>query len=98
MQYERLDDIIKVTDSIFVGDIEVTVNVAHRRIGALVVSLLAGPYGQAGQQALVLKERGLGRLGDNMFMTTFSDRATEAFPVSAVSFGFDSCIVHWAID
>ena len=78
-----------MSDGFPVGEISVTLDVSHRRIGALVVSLSAQPPTWAGSDVatrrVVLKERGLGRLGDNMYMTTFSDASQDAFPVAAVS-------------
>ncbi len=85
-----VSDTISVTDGFPLGSVGVRVDLSHRRIGALVVSLVAQPPAWAGAGAasrrVVLKERGLGRLGDNMYMTTFSDDATDGFPVAAVSF------------
>lgn len=76
-------------DAFPVGEATVSVDLSHRRIGALVVHLSAKPPQESGANAasrsVVLKERGLGRLGDNMYMTTFSDAATASFPVEAVS-------------
>jgi subtilisin-like proprotein convertase family protein len=83
---------ITIQDGFPVGSASVTVDISHRRIGALVLSLTADPPTWAGNTAasrrVVLKERGLGRLGDNMYMTTFSDDATQAFPVAAVRSSF----------
>lgn len=85
---ESVTDTITVSDAFPVRDASVTIDVSHRRIGALVVSLSAQPPdaygGSAVRRTVVLKERGLGRLGDNMYMTTFSDSATQSFPVDAV--------------
>lgn len=88
-QVESLNDTIMVPDAFPLGSVQVTLDVSHRRIGALVVSLTAKPPADAGAGAasrqIVLKERGLGQMGDNLYMTTFSDKANTSFPVSAVS-------------
>lgn len=85
---DSVTDAITVNDGFPLGDIAVTIDLSHRRIGALVLSLTASPPSWAGSdiasRRVVLKERGLGRLGDNLYMTTFNDGAEEAFPVSAV--------------
>lgn len=85
---ENIKDTITVPDGFPLGDISVTVDVSHRRIGALVVSLTAQPPASVGvagaNRTIVLKERGLGRLGDNMYMTSFADASEQSFPVRAV--------------
>jgi len=86
---ENIEDIITVPDGFPLGDISVTLDVSHRRIGALVVSLTAEPPASdeaaGSSRTIVLKERGLGRLGDNMYMTTFADASEQSFPVQKVS-------------
>jgi len=86
---DSVTDTIVVPDSFPVGEATVTLDLSHRRIGALVVSLSAQPPEASGTQGalrtVVLKERGLGRLGDNMYMTSFSDASMASFPVDAVS-------------
>lgn len=88
-QVVSLNDTITVPDAFPLSDVEVTLDVSHRRVGALVVSLTAYPPADAGAGAasrqIVLKERGLGQMGDNMYMTTFADEANNSFPVNAVS-------------
>jgi subtilisin-like proprotein convertase family protein len=86
-----VSDVIAVQDGFPLSDVSVAVDVSHRRVGALVLTLTAAPTPGTGaaptSRAVVLKERGLGQLGDNMYMTTFTDSATQAFPVPAASCG-----------
>jgi hypothetical protein len=87
---ESVKDVITVPDGFPLGDIAVTLDVSHRRIGALVVTLTAQPPASTGaasaNRTVILKERGLGRLGDNMYMTSFADGSGQSFPVPAVRF------------
>ena len=89
---ENISDVISVPDGFPLGDLTVSLDVSHRRIGALVVTLTAQPpatTGAAGaNRTVILKERGLGRLGDNMYMTTFADASEQSFPVPAVRYSF----------
>lgn len=87
-----LSDTIDVVDAFPLASVKVTVDVSHRRVGALVLSLTAKPPTAAGRNVasrqIVLKERGLGQLGDNLYMTTFSDASNMSFPVSAAAAPF----------
>lgn len=83
-----LEDAIAVEDAFQVNDVRMTIDLTHKRVGALVVSLTAQPF--AGSQSgvhrvVMLKERGSGQLGTNMYMTTFSDSASKDFPTKSVS-------------
>jgi hypothetical protein len=86
---ENINDVITVPDGFPLGDVSVTLDVSHRRIGALIVTLTAQPPASTGasgaNRTVMLKERGLGRLGDNMYMTSFADASEQSFPVPAVS-------------
>lgn len=78
-----VEDSITIEDAFPLEDAAVTVDITHRRIGALVVSLTAQPLSSSVNgihRVIMLKDRGLGRLGGNMYMTTFSDNATKSFP------------------
>jgi subtilisin-like proprotein convertase family protein len=87
---ENVSDTINVPDGFPLGEMTVTLDVSHRRIGALVVTLTAQPPASTGvagvNRTVILKERGLGRLGDNMYMTSFADASDQSFPVPAVRY------------
>jgi subtilisin-like proprotein convertase family protein len=87
-----LSDTIDVADAFPLASVKVTVDLSHRRVGALVLSITAKPPTAAGREAasrqIVLKERGLGQLGDNMYMTSFSDASNTSFPISAAAAPF----------
>lgn len=95
---ETVSDTITISDGFPLGDVSVTLDLSHRRIGALVVSLTAQPPAWAtanvASRRVILKERGLGRLGDNMYMTSFSDASQDPFPVAAVRTFLFSIIAH----
>ncbi|PRW05765.1 neuroendocrine convertase 1 [Chlorella sorokiniana] len=83
-----LQDVIVVQDSYIVNDASVTLDVAHRRIGALKISLGAAPFSNSGAPAtahptIILKTHGQGRRGDNLYRTTFNDNAATTFPINA---------------
>lgn len=90
-----LSDVITVPEAFPLSEASVVLDVSHRRIGALVVTLTAAPTPPADAtsraRSVVLKERGLGQLGDNMYMTTFSDSAAQPFPVQAVRRSLLTC-------
>ena len=87
---ESISDTITVADGVPLSEVSITLDLSHRRIGALVVSLTAQPPAWAAanvaSRRVILKERGLGRLGDNMYMTAFSDLSQVPFPVEAVRY------------
>lgn len=90
---ERLHDVILVPDAVVVGDASVTLDLSHRRIGALEISLTAQPLSTPAPlegvgRTILLKAKGLGRLGNDMYQTTFSDRAPASFPPAASSAPF----------
>ncbi len=81
---DAVTDTISVADAFALGDVVVTLDVGHRRVGALVATLTgrqAGPSPQA--RMVVLKSRGLGSLGSDLKMTSFADGATADFPEAA---------------
>jgi subtilisin-like proprotein convertase family protein len=74
-----------VEDSFLVGDASISLDVSHRRIGGLEVRIIAAPDATniTESRSVLLKEQGLGRLGANMYVTSFNDRADLAFPSEA---------------
>eukprot|EP01023_Acetabularia_acetabulum_P056621 TRINITY_DN6574_c0_g1_i5.p1 TRINITY_DN6574_c0_g1~~TRINITY_DN6574_c0_g1_i5.p1 ORF type:complete len:364 (+),score=85.73 TRINITY_DN6574_c0_g1_i5:2272-3363(+) len=74
-----LQSSIQVQDEFVVDHIRVTVNAAHRRIGALKVKLQALSQ-NAGFKEVTLKDTGLGRLGNDFVNTVFDDEAVNNFP------------------
>ncbi|CAG9466124.1 unnamed protein product [Pedinophyceae sp. YPF-701] len=71
---------IRVDDAFDVKHMEVSLTASHRRIGALNVFLSTADAGGTPDGSVVLKSRGLGRLGNDMIDVTFSDAATAFFP------------------
>eukprot|EP01024_Parvocaulis_polyphysoides_P001422 TRINITY_DN10380_c0_g2_i2.p1 TRINITY_DN10380_c0_g2~~TRINITY_DN10380_c0_g2_i2.p1 ORF type:complete len:366 (+),score=85.40 TRINITY_DN10380_c0_g2_i2:151-1248(+) len=74
-----LQSSIQVPEAFAVDHIKVTINAAHRRIGALKIKLQALSE-NAGFKEVVLKDVGLGRLGNDLSNTVFDDMATNNFP------------------
>lgn len=81
----EINDAIIINDPFLVGSASVNINLTHRRIGALEIKLSSAPLKEntteADARTIVLKEQGLGRLGANMFDTSFNDNAPQSFPV-----------------
>ncbi|KAL4440611.1 hypothetical protein ABPG75_003612 [Micractinium tetrahymenae] len=83
-----LQDVIVVQDAFVVSTSSVSLDVSHRRIGALKITLTAQPFSSDASSAyahptITLKSHGLGRRGADLYHTTFSDSASSAFPVNA---------------
>ncbi|KAI3431273.1 hypothetical protein D9Q98_004334 [Chlorella vulgaris] len=81
-----LQDSVVVQDAFDVKEMSVTLDVGHRRIGALKITLGASPFSNAAgagavHPTIILKSQGLGRKGHNLYRTTFSDTAALAFPL-----------------
>jgi len=74
---------IRVDDAFDVKDIEVTMEANHRRIGALNIFMTTAD--ETGQKtgSVVLKQRGLGRLGNDLIGVKFNDAASSFFPEEA---------------
>eukprot|EP00887_Chlorella_sp_A99_P002230 scaffold10.g2230.t1 len=76
---ERLHDVILVPDAVVVGDASIS----------LTAQPLSTPAPLEGVgRTILLKAKGLGRLGNDMYQTTFSDRAPASFPPAASSAPF----------
>jgi hypothetical protein len=81
---DAVTDTISVADAFALGDVVVTLDVGHRRVGALVAMLTGRQAGTSPQaRMVVLKSRGLGSLGSDLKMTSFADGATANFPEAA---------------
>ncbi|KAL4418698.1 hypothetical protein ABPG77_008712 [Micractinium sp. CCAP 211/92] len=83
-----LQDVIVVQDAFVVSAASVSLDVSHRRVGALKITLTAQPFSSDSSSAyahptIILKTHGLGRRGADLYHTTFSDSAPIAFPVNA---------------
>lgn len=75
---------IAVPDAFKLGSVQVAIDqLLHRRIGALKISLETQDDAGNVLRSALLKDAGLGRLGNDIIGATFADDATATFPESA---------------